>query len=45
MCGDRPSIRELYVIDSRDTAIKRNRRLLVRTDIIDIVRLNDVLSE
>jgi hypothetical protein len=44
---DTDTTRELYVIDSRDTGIKRNRRrlLLVRTDIVAIARLDDVMSE
>ena len=43
---DTDTTRELYVIDSRDTGIKRNRRrLLVRTDIVAIARLDDVMDE
>ena len=44
---DTDTTRELYVIDSRDTGVKRNRRrlLLVRTDIVAIARLDDVVDE
>ena len=44
---DTDTTRERYVIDARDTGIKRNRRrmLLVRTDIVAIARLDDVMAE
>jgi hypothetical protein len=44
---DTDTTRELYVIDSHDTGIKRNRRrlLLVRTDIVAIALLDDVMAE
>jgi hypothetical protein len=44
---DTDTTRELYVIDSRETGIKRNRRrlLLVRTDIVAIALLEDVMAE
>ena len=44
---DTDKTRDLYVIDSHDTGIKRNRRrlLLVRTDIVAIARLDDVMAE
>jgi small nuclear ribonucleoprotein (snRNP)-like protein len=44
---DTDTTREMYVIDSHNTGIKRNRRrmLLVRTDIVAIARLDDVMAE
>jgi hypothetical protein len=44
---DTDTTRELYVMDSRDTGIKRNRKrlLLVRTDIVAIALLDDVAAE
>jgi hypothetical protein len=44
---DTDTTREMYVIDSRDTGIKRNRKrlLLVRTDIVAVARLEDVMDE
>jgi hypothetical protein len=44
---DTDTTRELYVIDSHDTGIKRNRKrlLLVRTDIVAIALLEDVVAE
>jgi small nuclear ribonucleoprotein (snRNP)-like protein len=44
---DTDTTREIYVIESRDTGIKRNRRrmLLVRTDIVAIALLDDVADE
>ncbi len=44
---DTETTRELYVLDSRDTGIKRNRKrlLLVRTDIVAISRLEEVMDD
>jgi hypothetical protein len=44
---DTETTRDLYVIESHDTGIKRNRRrlLLVRTDIVAIALLEDVVAE
>jgi hypothetical protein len=44
---DTDTTRDLYVIDSHDTGIKRNRRrlLLMRTDIVAIARLEDVMAD
>ena len=44
---DTDTTRELYVIDSRDTGIKRNRKrlLLVRREIVAIALLDDVADE
>jgi hypothetical protein len=36
----------VHVIDLHDTGVKRNRRrLLVRTDIVAIARLEDVMAD
>jgi hypothetical protein len=44
---DTDSTREMYVNESHETGIKRNRKrvLLVRTDIVAIARLEDVVNE
>ncbi len=44
---DTETTREQYVIESHDTGIKRNRKrmLLIRTDIVAIARLEDVVDE
>jgi small nuclear ribonucleoprotein (snRNP)-like protein len=44
---DTDTTRELYVAESRATGIKRNRRrvLLVRTDVVAVSRLEDVVDE
>lgn len=44
---DTDTTRELYVVDSRTTGIKRNRRrvLLVRTEVVAVSRLEDVVDE
>jgi hypothetical protein len=44
---DTETTRELYVVDSRSTGIKRNRRrvLVVRNEIVAIARLDDVIAE
>ncbi len=44
---DTDTTRELYVAESHATGIKRNRRrvLLVRTEIVAISRLEDVVDE
>jgi hypothetical protein len=44
---DTDTSRELYVEDSRITGIKRNRRrvLVVRSEIVAIARLDDVIAE
>jgi hypothetical protein len=44
---DTDTTREIYVVESRDTGIKRNRKrlLLVRHDIVAIARLDDVADE
>jgi small nuclear ribonucleoprotein (snRNP)-like protein len=43
---DTDSTREIYVAESKKTGIKRNRKrvLLVRTEIVAIVRLEDVVE-
>jgi hypothetical protein len=44
---DTETTRENYVAESRDTGIKRNRKrvLLVRTEIVAVARLEDVVDE
>jgi hypothetical protein len=44
---DTDTTRENYVASSRDTGIKRNRKrlLLVRTEVVAIARLDDVVDE
>jgi hypothetical protein len=44
---DTETTRELYVVDSRMTGIKRNRRrvFVVRSEIVAIARLDDVIAE
>ena len=44
---DTDTSRENYVAESKATGIKRNRRrvLLVRTDVVAIARLDDVVDE
>jgi hypothetical protein len=44
---DTDTTRDLYVIDSHETGINRNRRrlLLVRTDIVAIALLDDVMAD
>jgi hypothetical protein len=44
---DTHTTRELYVADSKATGIKRNRKrlLVVRTEIVGIARLDDVVDE
>jgi hypothetical protein len=44
---DTDTTRELYVVDSRDTGIKRNRKrvLVVRAEMVSIARLDDVVDE
>jgi hypothetical protein len=44
---DTQSTRELYVADSRATGIKRNRKrvLVVRTDVVAVSLLDDVVDE
>ena len=44
---DTDTTRELYVIESRVTGIKRNRKrlLLVRSDVVALARLDDVIAE
>jgi len=44
---DTETTRDQYVIESRDTGIKRNRKrlLLVRADIVAVARLEDVTHE
>jgi small nuclear ribonucleoprotein (snRNP)-like protein len=44
---DTETTRENYIADSRATGIKRNRRrvLVVRSEIVAIARLDDVVSE
>jgi len=44
---DTQTTREIYVIASRDTGIKRNRKrvLVVRNEVVAIARLEDVVDE
>jgi small nuclear ribonucleoprotein (snRNP)-like protein len=44
---DTDTTRELYVADSRLTGIKRNRKrlLLVRTEVVAVALLDDVVDE
>jgi hypothetical protein len=44
---DTDTTRELYVVDSRSTGIKRNRRrvIVVRSEVVAIARLDDVIAE
>jgi hypothetical protein len=44
---DTDTSRELYVAESRATGIKRNRKrvLLVRTEVVAVSRLEDVVDE
>jgi hypothetical protein len=44
---DTDTTRELYVVESRMTGIKRNRRrvLVVRNEIVAITRLEEVIAE
>ncbi len=44
---DTDTTRELYVVDSKRTGIKRNRKrlLLVREEMVGIARLDDVVDE
>lgn len=44
---DTDTTRELYVVGSRSTGIKRNRRrvLVVRAEMVAIARLDDVIIE
>jgi hypothetical protein len=44
---DTETSRENYVIESRDTGIKRNRKrvLVVRSDVVALARLDDVTDE
>jgi len=44
---DTDTTRELYVADSAATGIKRNRKrvMVVRTDIVAVSRLDDVVDE
>ena len=44
---DTDTTRELYVVDSRETGIKRNRKrvLVVRAEMVSIARLDDVVDE
>ncbi|HMF10756.1 MAG TPA: hypothetical protein VKE94_00570 [Gemmataceae bacterium] len=44
---DTDSTRELYVESSRTTGVKRNRKrvLIVRTEVVAIARLDDVIAE
>ena len=44
---DTETTRELYVAESRATGVKRNRKrvLLVRTEIVAVSRLEDVVDE
>ena len=44
---DTETTRELYVAESKATGIKRNRKrvLVVRTDMVAIARLDDVVDE
>jgi small nuclear ribonucleoprotein (snRNP)-like protein len=44
---DTDTTRELYVVDSRLTGVKRNRRrvFVVRAEVVAIARLDDVIAE
>jgi small nuclear ribonucleoprotein (snRNP)-like protein len=44
---DTDTTRELYVVDSKRTGVKRNRKrlLLVREEMVGIARLDDVVDE
>ena len=44
---DTDTARELYVVDSKRTGVKRNRKrlLLVREEMVGIARLDDVVDE
>jgi len=44
---DTDTTREIYVAESKATGIKRNRRrvLLVRSEIIAVARLDDIVDE
>jgi hypothetical protein len=44
---DTETTRELYVADSKSTGIKRNRKrlLLLRTEIVAIAKLDDVVND
>lgn len=44
---DTETSRENYVVESRDTGIKRNRKrvLVVRADVVALARLDDVTDE
>jgi hypothetical protein len=44
---DTDTTRELYVVDSRNTGIKRNRRrvIVVRSEMVAIARLDEVIAE
>jgi hypothetical protein len=44
---DTETTREIYIVQSRDTGIKRNRRrlLVFRRDVVAISRLDDVVDE
>ena len=44
---DTETTREIYVAESRATGIKRNRRrvLLVRSEVIALCRLDDIVDE
>jgi small nuclear ribonucleoprotein (snRNP)-like protein len=44
---DTDTTRELYVVDSKTTGIKRNRKrlLVLRSDMVAIARLDDVVDE
>jgi small nuclear ribonucleoprotein (snRNP)-like protein len=44
---DTHTTRELYVVDSKATGIKRNRKrlLVVRAEVVGIARLDDVVDE
>ena len=44
---DTDTTRELYVVDCRMTGIKRNRRrvIVVRSEMVAVARLDDVIAE
>ena len=44
---DTDTTRELYVVDSKSTGIKRNRKrvFVVRAEVVAIARLDDVVAE
>ena len=44
---DTDTTRELYVVESRATGIKRNRKrlLLVRSDVVALTRLDDIILD